>query len=251
MKKLNCILFIQDNILEEKILHRIHSFDSIEVIDIIKYAIEFVEKLNRIRPDLLFIDVDMVYIQPFEIIKLIPKPPFTFAITSRKEIVRDLIDNGFFDYINPKAEVDFFCKKMSKLLNITHYLWNQPNIHVSEPPNSYKGSKLGIKLKNYTFIKYKKTNMKLIFDDIMYIKNTGNCLRIESCSGKIYYHNSTLKRFLATLPNDKFVRINKSIIVNYHRIEKFEKNVVYLKNQPFNVSRIYTMNLKDMFRRIV
>lgn len=249
MNKLNCILFVQDSILEEKLIQRLHAFDSIEITDIIKDRIELIEKLNRTLPKLLFVDTKLIGIGAIEILRLIPKPPFVIALTEQVSIVPELIDNGFFDYINPKLGLDYFCKKISKVLNITHAM-NNYNSVAGEHPFSYKSEKLPLKLKNHTFIKYKKSNFKLIFDDILFIRNIGNCLRIENYNGKIVYHNSTLKKFLCSLPNDKFVRINKSVIVNYNRIEKFEKNIVYLKNQPFSVSRIYTMNLKDMFRRI-
>ncbi|MBQ4433781.1 MAG: LytTR family transcriptional regulator DNA-binding domain-containing protein, partial [Bacteroidales bacterium] len=45
-------------------------------------------------------------------------------------------------------------------------------------------------------------------------------------------------------------RINKSIIVNYAKIEKFEHNTIYIKNLSFPVSRAYTNNIKDMFRQL-
>lgn len=250
MKKLNCILFIKDSLLEEKLIQRIHAFDSIEIIDIIKNSVEFIEKLNRTHPYLLFVDMDMPGGEVEEILKLVAKPPFLIAITEQKSMVPDLMANGFFDFLDRKLDLEIFCRKMSKVLNITHSLCSQNSDQVNEAPLSYRAGKAAVKLKSYTFIKYKKTNLKLFYDDILFIKNTGNCLRIENYNGKIYYHNSTLKKFLSILPSDKFVRINKSIIVNYNRIEKFEKNMVYLKSQAFNVSRIYTMNLKDMFRRI-
>ena len=58
MKTLSCVTFMMDNAIEQKLIQRIHAFDSIEITEIIKTSARLIEKLNRSGTDLLFINLD-------------------------------------------------------------------------------------------------------------------------------------------------------------------------------------------------
>ena len=241
---------MMDNTIEEKLIQRIRAFDSIEVTEIIKNEVGLIEKLNRKKPDLLFINLDSEEFDFPNIIRLIRKPPFIIGITNNKLLFKERLDQGIFDFLDNSVEMDDICRKISKIWHIYHCLFPQKDPQANEAMPVYYASKGQPKLRNHTFVRYKKMNIKVVFDDILFIKNTGNCLRIENYNNSIFYHNSTLKQFLAILPPESFIRINKSIVVNYNRIERYETDTIYVKNHSFKVSRIYAARLKDMLKRL-
>ena len=250
MKAISCVTFMMDNSIEEKLIQRIHAFDSIEITEIIKTSARLIEKLNRTQTDLLFINLDNKEIKFAEIIKLVQRPPFIIGITDKKNNLQSFLDLGVFDFIGSSVEMEDICRKISKILYIYNCMSPKKEPQVNEALPVYYASKSRPKMKGHTFVRYKKMNIKVTFDDILFIRNTGNCLRIESTNNKVCYHDSTLKQFLAILPAENFIRINKSIVVNYNRIDKYEKNTIYIKNQTFKVSRIFAARLKDMLKRL-
>lgn len=240
---------MMDKTIEEKLIKRIRAFDSIEINEIIKTNVGLIEKMNRKKPDLLFINLDNDEIDFANIVKLIQKPPFIIGITNNKKLLQERLNQGIFDFMNDKVEMEDICRKISKIWHIYHCLFPQNSSQANEGIPQYS-AKSQLKLKNHTFVRYKKMNIKVVFDDILFIKNTGNSLRIENYNNNVFYHNSTLKQFLSILPQENFIRINKSIVVNYNRIDRYEKDTIYIKNHSFKVSRIYAARLKDMLKRL-
>ena len=100
MKVLSCMIFMMDNTIEEKLIQRIRAFDSIEINEIIKTNVGLIEKLNRKKPDILFINLDNKEIAFSNIIKLIRKPPFIIGITDNKKQLQERLDQGVFDFLN-------------------------------------------------------------------------------------------------------------------------------------------------------
>lgn len=249
MKVLTCMIFMMDNTIEEKLIQRIRAFDSIEINEIIKSNVGLIEKLNRKKPDLLFINLDSKDVMFSNIIKLIQKPPFIIGITNSKKLLQEKLDLGVFDFLDSKVDIEDVCRIISKIWHIYNCLFTQKETQANEAMPDY-AAKSQHKAKHHTFVRYKKMNVKVVFDDILFIKNTGNCLRIESTNNKIFYHDSTLKKFIAILPSENFIRINKSIVVNFNKIERYEKDTIYIKNHSFKISRIFAARLKDLLKRL-
>lgn len=250
MKVLTCMIFMMDNAIEEKLIKRIRAFDSIEINEIVKSSVGLIEKLNRKKPDLLFINLDNEEISFSNMVKLIQKPPFIIGITNKNRQLKEMLDQGIFDFLDSRVEMEDVCRKVSKIWHIYNCFFPQKEPQVNESVPTYTASKTQPKQKKNIFVRYKKMNIKVVFDDILFIRNTGNCLRIENNNSSVIYHSSTLKQFLAVLPQDNFVRINKSVVVNFNRIERYEKDTIYIKNHSFKISRIYAARLKDMLQRL-
>lgn len=250
MKILTCTICMMENTIEEKLIQRLQAFDSIQITEIIKTGVRLIEKMNSTHPDILFINLDNKEIDFPNTLRLIRRPPFIIGITDKKQHLQPLLDLGVFDFIGTKVEMEDICRKISKIWHIYNCLFPEKDPEANEAMPIYFASSRQPKMRNHTFVRYKRSKIKVVFDDILFIKNTGNCLRIEKANRKIIYHNSTMKQFQDILPPENFIRINKSIIVNYNRIERYEKGVIYIKNQAFKVSRIYAARVKDMLKRL-
>lgn len=111
MKKISCAILTGETRILKEITQRINFFDSLEITNIFNNHIEMIETLNKVRPGILFICVDNARFNVLETLKLVHRPPFIFAITSNKLRIPELLDNGFFDYLSPKLDLETFCKK--------------------------------------------------------------------------------------------------------------------------------------------
>lgn len=249
MKKISCAILAGDARIVKEITQRINFFDSLEITNIFNNHIEMIETLNKDRPGILFINVDNARFNVLETLKLVHRPPFIFALTNNKLRIPELLDNGFFDYLSPKLDLETFCKKISKVLNIHNSLVTTPTFVVNEPKSGYRAVTKKKTTPTNVFLKYKKTQSKLALEDIALIMNTPVALKVETIKGKVAYHNSTLKKFAQQLPESLFIRINKSVIVNMMHIEKMELNMIYVRKKVFKVSRLFAPALRDFVRQ--
>lgn len=249
MKKLTYDLFLGDERLQDVFMQRICYFDSMEIDKSFKNQIEMIEELNRTKPDLLFINIDQDDVKAVEVLKLIQRPAFIIAITNNKLRVPELLDNGYFDFLTPKLNLDVFCKKMSKILNISGSLAEKNLFTLNEPEPEYAAPKKKSTQSNSIFLKYGKTRCRLTLEDIAIAQKNDKGVKIETTRGKVAYHDSTLKKLESSLPKDLFMRINKSVIVNFTKIEKFEQNTVFVCRQAFEVSRIFAPALREQIRK--
>ena len=243
MAKLNCILFVQDTHVEDIFVNYINHFYSVHLLDTYSSIIEMIEKLQKQRVDVLFMDMSRRDVSD-KLLRMIDKPPFIIGLVDNPAEVPQLLEMGFFDCLDSHADLESFCRLMSKVIRIVNHYSQEEKPKVSEAQESYKVDKHYQSLRNFVFIKHKRTTIKVNFDDIMYVKNTGNVLRLECTDGKVYYHTSTLKDFLDKLPPELFFRVNQSIIANYNFIDKLEGKFVYISGSRFKLSRIYASAMK-------
>lgn len=249
MKKISCAIFMGDPRTQKEITGRIDFFDSLEISNVFNNHIEMIETLNHERPDILFINVDQAQFNVLEVLKMVHRPPFIFAITHNKLRIPELLDNGFFDYLSPKLDLETFCKKVSKVLNIKNALTCDTSYLVKESEGGYsRKAKKKVEHTNI-FLNYKKTQCRMAIEDIALVVKTPLGLKVESIRGRVAYHNSTIKNFGQLLPDELFIRINKSVIVNMMHIEKVEQNTIYVRKKSFELSRIYAPALRDFIRK--
>ncbi len=251
MKPLTCVLLIQNPDIERQILHCAENFNTIEILEVYKNSIEVIEKLNQVHPDILMLNVDTTDFDPIEFIKMIERPPFVIGITNHPENVIQLLDNGFFDLLMVRFTLEDFCKKISKIIKIVHDLkgTNLKYGVASDTQMQYKAKRVLPSQKDYMFLKHHRVSTKMRFDDIVYIQNVGNILKVYGSEGQFSYHSSTLSKMLHELPTDRFVRLNKSIIVNYSKIEKVERHIIYMQDQEFKLSRTYSMQMMEILNQ--
>jgi len=103
-----------------------------------------------------------------------------------------------------------------------------------------------VRLNNYSsrFIK---------ISSITFIEPVGNYSKIVTTEGKHCLVLKTLKQWQEELPDNNFVRIHRSSIVNIEHVDHIEKDsdtrhLAFLKNrpEPLEVSRRYAKRLKSL-----
>lgn len=251
METLTCSLLVQSTEIENRIMNCAEKFSTIQIAEIFKNPIDAVEKLNQNRVDILLVDIDIIDFDPIEFLKMINRPTFIIGLTENKEKVLDLLDNGFLDLLFNHFTLEDFCKKISKVIRIVQDLKvNRFKVNtVADSDLSYNTKQPLTLQKEFMFLKYRRVSTKIRFEDILYIQNIGNVLKVFDCNGDVFYHGSTLSRMLRNLPGNRFIRLNKSIIVNFAKIDKMERHYIYVKDQQFKLSRTYSFQLMEVLNK--
>ena len=88
----------------------------------------------------------------------------------------------------------------------------------------------------HIFVKSNLKKRKVILSDIKWVEALGDYIKLVTDEANIVIL-STMKAFEETLPEDKFLRIHKSYIVNLEKIEKFNSKNVEVGGRSIPLSR--------------
>jgi DNA-binding LytR/AlgR family response regulator len=90
-------------------------------------------------------------------------------------------------------------------------------------------------LSDRIFVRYKEKMIKIMVSDILYIEADRNYSRIFTCN-KEYLLSVTLKTIQEKLPENIFVRIHRSYMINITQIEEVADSYVIISKKPIPMS---------------
>lgn len=91
---------------------------------------------------------------------------------------------------------------------------------------------------NFIMIKDGFEEIKILYDDIFYIKSDGNYIDLHTHS-KTYSLRQSLESLNKLLDQNKFCKIHRSILINKTKIEKKTASSVFINNEELKISRRY------------
>jgi DNA-binding LytR/AlgR family response regulator len=242
MKSVTCFAFIQNATLEKKVIDCLSRFKSIHFLGFVNHRVDFLERINHLRPEILILDISQRKNEEIDILEVIHKPPIILGIISSKENPHFWLDKGLFDVLPAQFNNELLIRKMYKILRIISDINSAYQLEhiVAENPIFFKSPKPSpIKENDAFFIRYQKVTTKIKPDIITVITKENKFIAIETFTNQLYFHESTIKETAMKLSAAYFVRINNSTIVNLNYVDKNLKNLVYMGERIFTVSRSY------------
>ncbi len=219
------------------------TFDKIQIIG---EAADFEEARNIIseeRPDLLFLDVDLNGLTSLDLLKTIGYQPMVIFITSHTDFAIKAFELNAVDYLLKPISLERLTKAIEKVTN----KWEDTTF---EDDYNAKFTADHIILLSFdnkmSFVRIK---------DINYIEAYGNYTKVNLVDGKLSVTYNSIKNWDTKLPEDLFIQIHRSTIVNLHNVTKIEKwandtGRLYLKgiDKPFEISRNFFFQIKKKYK---
>lgn len=216
MKK---VVIIDDEPLARRIVREyLKNQDDLEIVAECGDGFEGLKVIQELEPDLIFLDIQMPKISGFEMLELIPNPPFVIFTTAFDEYAIKAFEISAIDYLLKPFNQTRFDAAVSK------FKTNSSNaISVKEMLELPKKQDV---LLNRIVVK-DQSEIKIIpLVDISYIEAYDDYVKIH-VKTKYHLKNQTLTFLENALKNEQFVRIHRSFLINLQyltRIESLEKN---------------------------
>jgi|SRR6218665_691641 len=106
-------------------------------------------------------------------------------------------------------------------------------------------------MNNYFFVNWGHTCVSVKINEIDYVQSNGHRLEISTDKKKTM-PSLSLKEIEQILPEQEFVKVNRSAIVAIRRIVCFDKDTVYLEGGvQFGLSDLFKEEFKKKVRLIV
>ena len=194
------------------------AYKQVEVIAECGDGFEGFKAIQELKPNLVFLDVQMPRLNGFEMLELLDTPPSVIFTTAFDEYAIKAFEAHAVDYILKPVIKERFEKAVQKWLLTAADKQPVALAHVIEN-NIYDGYQHRIVVKHNGFIKI------IPAQDIYYIEASDDYVKIitKECN---YLKKSTLSHIEQTLDPQHFVRVHRSYLVpvsQLSRIEPYEK----------------------------
>lgn len=196
-------------------------------------AFEALEYLQKEKPDLLFLDIQMPDMTGLELIKALPEPPKVVFTTAFREFAVEGFDLNAIDYLVKPIPFDRFVRAVQKVQAALGKQQN-PAVEQKEEPE-------------YIFIKSDGQIIKIPVKDILYAESAKDYVFIHT-KEKRYMALLPLKQLEESLPEDHFFRIHRSYLAATAYITRLEGNFIFIGETKLPISR----SLHDViYQRII
>jgi two-component system LytT family response regulator len=245
---LACII-IDDNEINRFTLERaVQRHDQLQLAASFPDAVEALSYFNAGgQVDVLLLDIEMPHISGLELVKLLPEPrPAVILVTTHATFAVDAFELRVLDYLVKPVTYARFCQAIARVME-----QQQPAPPAPLPAPS-PSSALPTDISTSGTDLFVKTNGKLLrinFEEVLYIEALSTYVVLVTDKQK-HIVGGTLKSIEERLPFRHFVRVHRSYIVNLHRIESLEDNMLKLGQHEVPVSRPYQEELTQHLRAL-
>ncbi len=222
---MNCIIVDDDKISRAVLEKCVEQTDFLNLVGQYSNAMDARVAINNKDVDLILLDIEMPEMTGLEFIQSFQDVPQIIFVTSQKQYAVEAFEYDVTDYVTKPVSYARFVKAVEKARRI-HEIFDKESEGMD------------------FFVKCDSKMVKLNLLDLNYVEALGDYVRLIT-NDKKYTVLSTMKAFDAKLPNDMFMRVHKSYILNLKKVDRIEKNVAYIGELNVPISRTYKEQLKQ------
>ena len=220
-------------------------FTDIEIIGEYIDGFEGAKAINQLKPDLVFLDIQLPRLTGLEVLELLEHAPMLIFTTAYDEYAIKAFEKNAVDYLMKPFSRDRFSQAIERA-----------KIRLKSKPDTEQSiHQLAENLTAETtlsriVVKTPKAMIVIPVDDILYLEAQDDYVMIHTSESR-HMKKQTMKYFEDRLSPEQFVRVHRSFIANVSHINKLEPYtkdsfIAVLKNgTKINVSNAGYKALKE------
>ena len=231
--KLTCLAIDDEGLARKMLEDNIRQVPFLELAGTCKNAFEAIEALQAQPIDLLFLDIQMPGMLGTRLLETLPKKPMVIFVTAYSNYAVESYDLDVVDYLMKPVPIERFVKAAYKALEI-----KQKNLAAS--------SLAAIEAPDFFFVNVEYALVKISVPEITHIEGMKDYVKIYlSGTNRPILTKSTLKGIEEKLPQQHFMRVHKSFIVNLSRIESIRNREIRIEQWEIPVGE---GNVEELMR---
>lgn len=214
---INCITIDDEPLALQQMVNYIEKTPYLNLVNKFESALHALEFLQNNTVDLMFVDINMPDLNGMSFVKSLNSTPKVIFTTAYSEYAIEDFKVDAVDYLlKPISYSDFL--KASNKAKERYFPTNtiESTIHHDE---------------DFLFIKSEYKIIRINFADIKYIEGMREYVRINLTNQNPVMALMSMKKLIDELPNNNFMRVHRSFIVNLNKITTIERNrIIFEKN---------------------
>ena len=169
----------------------------------------------------------MPRVSGFDLLDNMTQKPQIIFVTGKTKYAFKAFDYDAIDYLRKPIAKDRFFNAVHKAI-VNYKLRNEE----------------GFDDEDFIFVKSNLKKRKVFLSELNYIEALGDYVKLVTQFDSLVVL-STMKAFEQLLPQDRFLRIHKSYIVNLDKVQRYNSKQIELENQSLPLSRNRKTNLVE------
>jgi two-component system LytT family response regulator len=220
----------------------------VKVIETFTNPKDAVSGINYLKPDLVFLDIEMPEIDGFQLLQLLDYKNFDLIITTAyNQYAIQAFKANAIDYLLKPVDPDDLIRAIEKVKNRQHTNSTTQNIETIlnklVKTNSERQKKVPLSL-----------NHKIVLvepNEILYCKSDGSYTIVFLKNGEEHLISKSIKYIEELLPTNIFIRVHKSYIINLNEVKELIKQgageIILSNDKIVPISRTHK---KDIFKAL-
>ena len=185
-----------------------------------KDALEAMSFLEKYEVDLLFLDINMPKLSGVNFYKSLHKKPEVIFTTAYSEFAVEGFELNAIDYLMKPIAFERFIKAIQKV------------------KDKLGQNSTSLPVQDYIMLKADKKMYRTPYEDILFCEALGDYVKVH-LKDKVLIVTTTMKKLLAELPEQIFLRTHKSYIINKTKVEYIEGNQIKIGSQMISIGQSY------------
>ncbi|MBT4730064.1 MAG: response regulator transcription factor [Bacteroidetes bacterium] len=217
MQKLSVLIVDDESLARDLVKTYLQDIPDIQIVGECENGFEALNSIQKNKPDLVFLDVQMPKINGFELLEVLEEKPAIIFTTAFDQYAIKAFDMSAIDYLLKPFSKERFLKALEKAKEQLTLKEQQPSLDdLREKIDNHNESLDRIVVRHAGKI------VVLAIDSLQYFEAQDNYVMIYTENGK-YLKDKSMKFYEEHLPKGDFIRIHRSYIVAVNQIESVEQ----------------------------
>ncbi len=209
------VIIIDDEPLACQMVQKyLSAHENYEILQVCNDGFSGAKAIQEHKPDLIFLDVQMPKLNGFEMLEILEEVPRVIFTTAFDEYAIKAFDNNAADYLLKPFSPERFKHALEKYEERQEA--ENTETLVDQVREEYP-------LADRVVIKNGPKIHIVGYDDILYIEADDDYVKVRTTDGA-FAKKRTLTYFEKSLPEDVFVRVHRSYLLNIHHLVRLEQN---------------------------
>jgi len=227
---LRAILIDDEQPARDVVKHYLKDFNEIEIIGEVADGFSGLKAIQELKPDLVFLDVQMPKLTGLELLELLDQPPLIIFSTAYDQYAIKAFEMNAIDYLLKPYSKERFTQAVQKAISQASNV-NRPAQPVH---NLVKTLDESPEFLQRIAVKSRHKVSVVPVEEIIFLEAEGDYVMLHTKDAK-HLKEKTMKYFESHLDPGQYIRIHRSYIVNakfIDRIEYYDKEnyAVLMKN---------------------
>jgi two-component system, LytTR family, response regulator len=236
---INCLIVDDEQLARELLREYISQRPELTIIGEASKGKDAVEMIDNLKPDLIFLDVQMPGMTGFDVLDDIEHDPFVIFATAYDQYAIKAFEKNAVDYLLKPIDQDRFKIAVDRAIS---RMSNDQN-NVGELLRSMKTDSR-TSYDSHIFVQKSEKLLNLAVEEIMFLEASGD-YTILTTKGDQFVSSSGIGKLEEILNPEIFIRVHRSTIININFLKEIEKHfnggmmVKMQTGKTFPVSRTY------------
>ncbi len=225
---INCIIIEDEPLAQELLKQYVLDHPDLHLTGLFVNPVEAMSIVESSQIDLLLLDINLPKISGINYYKSLIRKPLVVFTTAYPEYAVDGFELEAVDYLVKPFPFERFMKAITKVKD-----------KLNKHPNQSE---------EVLVIKADKKLFRIPYTQLCYIESLRDFVKIHTEDGSILC-SDTLRSLNQSLPENKFLRIHKSYIINLDKVDFMEGNQLSINNKKIPIGQAYRPGIVKKFNK--